>query len=76
MSKMNCCTGCPLHHPESQQMPDLYSCVGALTDELLATRAAAEAVRNYLNRIIVKADELLEILDEADWNFGSGEGEA
>ena len=72
MSKMNCCPGCPLHHSEAQQMPDLHSCVGTLTDELLASRAAAEAVRDYLNRIIVKVDELMDVLDEADWEF-SGE---
>ena len=76
MSKMNRCTGCPLHHPEAQQMPDLHSCVGALADELLATRAAAESVRDYLNRIIVKVDELMNVLDEADWDFGGEEGEA
>ena len=58
MSKMNCCPVCPLHHPEAQQMPDLHSCVGALADELLATRAAAESVRNYLNRIIVKVEKI------------------
>ena len=72
MSKMNCCPGCPIHHTEVKEMPDLHSCVGALTDELLATRAAAEAVRDYLNRIIVKVDELMDVLDEADWEF-SGE---
>ena len=76
MSKMNCCPGCPLHHPEAQQLPDLHSCVGSLADELLATRAAAESVRDYLNRIIVKVDELMDVLDEADWEFGGEEGEA
>ena len=75
MSKMNCCPGCPIHHTEVKEMPDLHSCVGALTDELLATRAAAEAVRDYLNRIIVKVDELMDVLDEADWDF-SGEEDA
>ncbi|MBQ2956517.1 MAG: hypothetical protein IJE08_08645 [Clostridia bacterium] len=72
MSKMNCCPGCPIHHTEVKEMPDLHSFVGALTDELLASRAAAEAVRDYLNRIIVKVDELMDVLDEADWEF-SGE---
>ena len=75
MSKMNCCPGCPIHHTEVKEMPDLHSCVGALTDELLATRAAEEAVRDYLNRIIVKVDELMDVLDEADWDF-SGEEDA
>lgn len=74
-NKMNCCPGCPLHHPEAQQMPELHSCVGTLADELLATRMATEAVRNYLNRIIVKVDELMNVLDEADWDF-SGEEDA
>ena len=75
MSKMNCCPGCPLNQNAAPERPDLDACVGAMTDELLATRAAAEATRDYLNRIIVKADELLEVLDEADWDFGSEEDE-
>ena len=69
MIKVNCCPGCPLNHPAFHQMPDLHSCVGTLTDELLATRAAAEAVRDYLNNVIRKTDELLDLLSEADWEF-------
>ena len=72
MSKMNCCPGCPLNKTPAPERPDLDACVGALADELLATRAAAESVRDYLNRIIVKVDELMNVLDEADWDF-SGE---
>ena len=69
------CKGCSATNLP-QREDDLDVCVGRLTDELLAVRAQAEAVRNYLNRIIVKVDELLEVLDEADWDFDDEEENA
>ena len=69
------CKGCAaMNLPQREDDSD--SCVGRLTDELLAVRAQAEAVRNYLNRIIVKVDELLDVLDEADWDVDDEEGNA
>ncbi len=70
------CKGCAATNLPHKEESDPNICVGELTDELLAVRAQAEAVRNYLNRIIVKVDELLEVLDEADWDFDDEEGNA
>ena len=67
-------TAKPLNLPQREDDSDI--CVGRLTDELLAVRAQAEAVRNYFNRIIVKVDELLDVLDEADWDFDDEEENA
>ena len=75
MSKTTCCPVCPLNQTAAQEKPNLDACVGVLADELLATRATAEAMRDYLNRIIIKADELLDLLGEADWSFGGEEEE-
>lgn len=69
MSDMNSCSVCPMHRPAIEEIPDLDACVSTLADELMSTRAAAEEVRNYLNRMIAKIDELLDVLDEADWEF-------
>lgn len=34
---------------------------------LLDTHACAQGLRDYLDRLLVKTDELLEIVDERDW---------
>lgn len=45
----------------------LSGSVEAMSSRLLDTHARAEGLRSYLDRLIVKTDELLEIVDERDW---------
>ena len=76
MNNRKCSPACALmNSPDAAERfakstDDLNVNVCALVDQLLSVRTAAEEVRNYVSRIIVKTDELLEVLDEADWDFG------
>lgn len=69
MNNRKCCSGCPIANQPINASFDLDACIGSLADELLAARTSAEVVRSYLSRIIAKVDELLDVLDEADWDF-------